>query len=232
MRDRRGGLRRGGRAGARLGRRVLAAFHPVVAVSPRLAGCQRVLTDRAGRRCKRDAAGHPSPGARARAERAVAPVETAPIEMKGPVPTAMADALRDLGLDPKKLPPMEKLEPRALRGAMKLLAKSLGAKCVDSHTEGDFAAPTRRKKIAAHMWDDFAARLSMADGSPLFCDSCHQGRIRQLDRRDKKALAGWMDQNFVAKLAGSGARPVECETCHVDMEMLFLAKWGGSPPAR
>ncbi len=158
---------------------------------------------------------------------AVLAPEAAPVEMKPPVPSGMVDALRDLGLDPKRLPPIEKLEPRVLRGVMKLMGKSLGAKCGDCHQEGDFAAPTRRKKIAAHMWDDFAAKLSLADGSALFCDSCHQGRIRQLDRRDKKALSQWMDDNFVARLARVDGRPTECETCHVDMEMLFLNKWGG-----
>ncbi len=152
------------------------------------------------------------------------------IEMKAPVPSAMVEDLRLLGIDAKNLPPIEKLAPRTLRGVMKLLAKSLGGKCGDCHQEGDFAAPTRRKKIAARMWDDFAAKLVMADGSPLFCDSCHQGRILQLDRRDKKALSHWMDDNFVAKLAHKDGKSQECETCHVDMDMHFLAKWGEERP--
>lgn len=153
--------------------------------------------------------------------------------MKPVVPTAMADDLRALGLDANSLPPIEKLEPRMLRGVMKLMAKSLGVKCGDCHQEGDFAAPTRRKKIAAHMWDEFVAKLALnAAGSPdapVFCDSCHQGRVVLLDRRDKKALGKWMDENFVAKLGGKvsrGGAPVECETCHVDMDMHFLSKWG------
>jgi hypothetical protein len=150
------------------------------------------------------------------------------VEMKGPIPSAMIDDLRALGIDAKSLPPIEKLEPRTLRGVMKLLARSLGVKCGDCHQEGDFAAPTRRKRIAAHMWDEFAAKLTMADGSPLFCDSCHQGRIQQLDRRDKKALSRWMDDNFVAKLARKDGKSHECETCHVDMEMHFLAKWASN----
>jgi Cytochrome c7 and related cytochrome c len=161
-----------------------------------------------------------------------------PVEMKAPIPTAMADDLRALGLDAKNLPPIEKLEPRTLRGVMKLLARSLGVKCGDCHQEGDYAAPTRRKRIAAHMWDAFAAKMVLAgEGqplSPLFCDSCHQGRTQLLDRRDKKALSAWMDENFVARLAQKDGqkdvRPTECETCHVDMDMHFLAKWGGTGP--
>jgi cytochrome c7-like protein len=152
------------------------------------------------------------------------------IEMKAPIPSAMVDDLRALGLDAKNLPPIEKLEPRTLRGVMKLMAKSLGVRCGDCHQEGDFAAPTRRKKIAAHMWDEFAAKLSTGDapgaGAPLFCDSCHQGRVTLLDRRDKKALAKWMDDNFVAKLQRKDGKSEECESCHVDMEMHFLTQWG------
>jgi hypothetical protein len=154
---------------------------------------------------------------------------SAPVpELKAPVPTALVPDLQALGLDASHLPPIEKLEPKTLRGVMKLMAKSLGIKCGDCHKEGDFAAPTRRKKIAARMWDEFAAKLAFAapDGAPLFCDSCHQGRVEQLDRRDKKALSKWMDDNFVAKLKQKSGGSQECETCHVDMEMQFLAIWG------
>jgi hypothetical protein len=138
----------------------------------------------------------------------------------------MGPDLKALGLDPASLPPIEKLAPKTLRGVMKLLAKSLGATCADCHQEGDFATPTRRKKIAARMWNEFAAKLTMADGGTLFCDSCHQGRIVQLDRRDKKALGKWMDENFVGKLKRKDGQSHECETCHVDMDMRFLVKWG------
>jgi hypothetical protein len=163
---------------------------------------------------------------------ASAPLGPAPVavDMKSPIPTAMVDDLKALGLDAKKLPPIEKLEPRALRGVMKIMAKSLGVRCGDCHQEGDFAAPTRRKKIAAHMWDEFAVKLSLGDSqgqpAPLFCDSCHQGRTTLLDRRDKKALSKWMDDNFASKLQRKDGKSEECESCHVDMDMHFLAQWG------
>ena len=155
------------------------------------------------------------------------------IELKAPIPSALVADLQALGLDAKNLPPIEKLEPKTLRGVMKLLAKSLGAKCGDCHTEGDFAAPTRRKKIAAKMWDEFVAKLSLGLGQgpqgtqPLFCDSCHQGRIKQLDRSDKKALGKWMDANFAQKLVRKDGKDEACESCHVDWDMTFLTKWGG-----
>jgi Cytochrome c7 and related cytochrome c len=159
-----------------------------------------------------------------------APAPTTPVgpehlEMKAPVPTTMVADLAALGIDAKNLPPLAKLDPKALRGVMKLLAKSLGGKCGDCHLEGDFAAPTRRKKIATKMWDEWAVKLTLADGSPLFCDSCHQGRIVQLDRTDKKALGKWMDASFVDGLKSKDGKTLECETCHVDMEMKFLSIW-------
>ena len=179
-----------------------------------------------GRARRRDAAVGAA-SASASAQLGPAPVS---VEMKAPMPSAMADDLRALGLDAKNLPPIEKLEPRTLRGVMKLIAKSLGVRCGDCHQEGDFAAPTRRKRIAAHMWDQFAAKLAVSDGQgqtgPLFCDSCHQGRTTLLDRRDKKALGKWMDANFVATLTRKDGKSEECESCHVDMEMHFLAQWG------
>ena len=148
-----------------------------------------------------------------------------PVEMKPPIASALTDSLVPLGLDPKRLPPLEKLEPRALRGVMKLFTKSLGIKCNDCHRAGDFAAVTRRKTIATHMWDDFVAKLALVDGSPVFCDSCHQGRVEQLDRRDKKLLSKWMDDNFVQRLARLDAKGTDCETCHVDMEMKLFDRW-------
>jgi Cytochrome c7 and related cytochrome c len=178
---------------------------------------------------------NPSPSAAATAIASVpVPVPPTPspeailpsaVEMKPPVPSSFTSELEALGLTPKSLPPIEKLDPRALRGVMKLMAKALGVKCGDCHAEGDFAAPTARKRIAAHMWNEFAAKLEMDGGSPIFCDSCHQGRTNLLDRRDKKALGAWMDQNFVVKLQRKDGQAHECETCHVNMEMKLLAKW-------
>jgi hypothetical protein len=148
------------------------------------------------------------------------------VEMRPPLSTALGDKLQSLRLDPQNLPPIEKLEPKTLRRVMTLMAESLGVKCEQCHEESDFAAPTRRKKIAMRMWDEFVAKLTMADGSPLFCDSCHQGRLVQLDRSDGPALSAWMDANFVAKLARKDGQPQTCETCHVDMNMRFLSDWG------
>lgn len=141
----------------------------------------------------------------------------------------MLASLQALGLDPKNLPPIEKLDPRALRGVMKLIAKALGSKCGDCHREGDFALTTPRKKIAMKMWDEFVAKLVFAaDDAPLFCDSCHRGRTKQLDRTDLKALGKWMDANFVLGLKRKDDQDNTCVTCHVDKDMRFLSKWAGT----
>jgi hypothetical protein len=149
--------------------------------------------------------------------------------MKSPVPSTVQAELKALALDPNDLPPIEKLDAKALRGVMKLIAKSLGAKCADCHAEGDFASPTPRKKVAAKMWDEFVVKLAFAtDGSPIFCDSCHQGRVKQLDRTDKKVLGKWMDANFVDKLKRKDGKDHDCETCHVNMDMRFINRWAGA----
>lgn len=148
------------------------------------------------------------------------------VEMKLPVASALGADLQSLGLDPASLPPIEKLDPKALRGVMKLFARSLGGKCGDCHQEGDFAAPTRRKKIATRMWNDFAAKLTTSSGAPVFCDSCHRGRIVQLDRTDKTALGKWMETAFVGGLKQRDGKTEECASCHVDKEMHFLGIWG------
>jgi Cytochrome c7 and related cytochrome c len=168
-----------------------------------------------------------------------APTGQAHVEMKAPLPTAMAGDLLAIGLDVANLPPIEKLPPTALRRVMKLFTRSLGVQCADCHARQEsgevasFAAPTRRKKIASKMWDELVVRLQVsADGSggggaPLFCDSCHQGRVVQLDRSDKKALGDWMQASFVDRLSRKDGTRHDCETCHVGREMHLLAKWGG-----
>lgn len=154
-----------------------------------------------------------------------APAFTGP--MLAPTKSAMLSDLTGAGLDPKKLPTLDKLDPKVMRAkVMPLFSKSLGIKCGDCHVEGDFAAPTRRKAIAQKMWDDFVVKLQMADGSPVFCDSCHEGRVLELDRHDKKALAKWMQANFVDAFKRRDKKDHECASCHgEDMDMDIISEW-------
>lgn len=124
-----------------------------------------------------------------------------PVVMKPPVPSAMEGKLREIGLDPAALPPLNKLDPKTLRDVMNTFTKALGVQCSYCH-EKDFRAPTAKKKIATHMWNDFT-RLLAVDGGTLYCDSCHGGRTQLLDRRDLNVLGAWMQESYVDKLKRS-----------------------------
>jgi len=133
--------------------------------------------------------------------------------------------LQAIGLDAKNLPPLKKLEPEKLRKVMKLFTRSLGAKCNDCHTE-PMDAMTPRKRAAEQMWNHFVRGLAMADDSPVFCDSCHQGSFRILDRRDKKATEKWMDDSYVDKLKRKDGQENDCATCHGEAaEYHFVELW-------
>ncbi|HEY8074544.1 MAG TPA: photosynthetic reaction center cytochrome c subunit family protein [Labilithrix sp.] len=140
--------------------------------------------------------------------------------------SAMSDDLKALGLDPKKLPPLNKIEPEKLRKVMKIISNALGTQCTGCHDANDFRAWTPNKKVASHMWNDWVRGLAMNDGGVLFCDSCHQGHMKFLDRGDKKALGKWMEANFVTPLKRLDKKDHACATCHgEDFDPKFLDKW-------
>ena len=92
----------------------------------------------------------------------------------------------------------------------------------------DYEAPTSNKRLAKKMWTSFVRGLRQVDGSPLYCDSCHQGNMKFLDHDHKKPeeLSNWMEANFVAKLERSDGAKHGCETCHGDpFDGHFLSGW-------
>jgi hypothetical protein len=127
--------------------------------------------------------------------------------------TQLGGALQEISLDPANLPPLEKVDPDTLRKLMKTFTKSLGVTCSHCHDTKDFHRPTPQKTIATHMWNDYVRALEQEE-QPLYCDSCHVGRARFLDRSDETALAGWMKENFVAKLHRTDGGEHGCPTCH------------------
>ena len=138
----------------------------------------------------------------------------------------MAEELKKLGIDPLKPPPLNKLSPDVVRKLMPTFAKSLGVKCIGCHDTNDFKKWTPNKKVASQMWQHFVVDLSLEDGSPLYCDSCHGGKMEYLDHKDKKALSAWMEANFVQKLKRRDKKEHNCETCHGDpFEGEFLKQW-------
>lgn len=149
--------------------------------------------------------------------------------MKPPMATALGEDLKAIGLDVKNLPSMDtmvKAKKKELRQVMPLLSKATGYKCKDCHDADDFAKPTAKKAAATHMWDAWSRGLTFSDGSPLFCDSCHQGQSVLLDRSDKKSLAKWMQTAYVDPLARKDKKDHGCATCHGDeMDMHFLSTW-------
>jgi hypothetical protein len=141
-----------------------------------------------------------------------------PPDMKPIVATAMVAELKAIGLDVKKLPPLGKLDPQKLRKVMDLFTKSLGGvECTMCHVKNDFKAMTPKKNIAGHMWDDFVRRYETADSKPVFCDSCHQGRVDLLNRVDRKSLAKYMSDVYVDGIKLKDGKDHDCATCHGDI---------------
>lgn len=138
--------------------------------------------------------------------------------MKPIAPSVMETKLREIGLDPAALPPLDKLDAKTLRDVMNTFTKALGVRCNHCH-EKDFRAPTAQKKIATHMWNDFTRAFALEDAGGegvVYCDSCHGGHAAFLDRHDRAALSDWMQENYVDKLTRVDGKDHGCETCHGD----------------
>jgi hypothetical protein len=156
-------------------------------------------------------------------------------------------ALKAGGIDLKNLPTdLDELvaEPdhERLKAVMESFKIALGTTCDGCHVKGamtseDFKTATPKKAIAKRMWTDFVVALKKADvdGAPatsvLYCDSCHQGKMKFLDRTDTNALGRWMQTNFVAALSRKNAAAHDCTTCHKDQPTPgpFLESWKTSP---
>ena len=130
------------------------------------------------------------------------------------VPSTMAAELAAAGLDPAKLPPLSEMDKETLKKIMPTFAHALGMGCTDCHIPHQFAAPTEMKAVAAGMWDHFVTKLSRADGSLLYCDSCHQGKRKPLVRTDLAALKFAMDQQYGDGLKRRDGVANDCGTCH------------------
>jgi hypothetical protein len=165
-------------------------------------------------------------------------VSAAPVPAKrgeGPMrevkPSAMGERLRAAGLDPKNLPPLETLDHDTKLKVMRTFADSLGVACVDCHAGVSFAADTKRKRIAKRMWNEITRVVAIdATGDPVFCDSCHQGDMFILDRRDHAKVSLFMTEVYDQKLKRTDGRDHDCGTCHGDPpDYAFLTKWRESP---
>ena len=151
-------------------------------------------------------------------------------EMRPITPTRMADALASVGLDPKKLPPLEQLDKSQRLLVMETFTTALGIPCSGCHADPDFRADTRRKRVTKRMWNDIVRGLTYDNGDLLYCDSCHNGALFMLDRRDKDKVADYMSNEFVGRLKRTDGKDHDCGTCHGDPpEFAFLSEWRESP---
>ena len=158
------------------------------------------------------------------------PTAPAGAKTKAIAPTEMGPALKELGLDVKSLPPLNKIPPDKIRKVMGTFTKALGTQCTGCHDGDDFKKATPNKKIAARMWNEFVRGYAMEGGGAVYCDSCHGGKMTFLVRDPGlKELSKWMDENFVSKMSKrdkAGGQAHSCETCHGDpMEGKFLHNW-------
>jgi hypothetical protein len=169
----------------------------------------------------------PAPGA-ADAGATTAPPTTAPgAKTKTIAPTEMGPALKELGLDVKNLPPLNKIPPDKIRKVMGTFTKALGTQCTGCHDGDDFKKATPNKKLASRMWNEFVRGYTMEGGGAVYCDSCHGGKTTFLVRDPGlKELSKWMDENFVSKMKKTNGQAHSCETCHGDpIEGKFLHTW-------
>ncbi len=173
---------------------------------------ERRAFDHAERRADRAAAGH------ARGERPLSA-------------TKFADELKKLGFDGKKaLPDLEKMDIKAKKKLMPLFQKALGYEaCTGCHAaEGDYDTTTRNMKITRKMWSQFVAAVRDDKGGLVFCDSCHNGGTKILNRLDRKSVGKFMHENYVDKLARADKQDNGCAACHGSpLEPSIIEKrWG------
>lgn len=163
----------------------------------------------------------------------VTPKEKRPERTPGPMAdvrsTRMGPALAAVGLDVKDLPPLDTLSSAQRMRVMKTFSETLGTPCIGCHAEESFTADTKRKRIAKRMYNELARVLAMEDGGAVFCDSCHDGRMFVLDRRDRYAVATYMETKLVGKMKRIDGRDHDCGTCHGDPpDFAFLTSWRAS----
>ena len=127
----------------------------------------------------------------------------------------MLEELAKAGVDVTKTPDLTKLPLDKKKKVMPLLQKAMGMEsCTGCHKEGDMKAPTRNKAISAAMWKNFVGALRDDKGGPIFCDSCHAGKVKVLGRGDKEALKKFMQTDYEGKLTRADKKEHACTGCH------------------
>ena len=138
----------------------------------------------------------------------------------------LAEDVKKIGIDLSKTPDITKLPLDKKKKVMPILQKALGYDaCTGCHVEGDMKAETRNKKIAREMWNKFVGPLRDEKGGPIFCDSCHNGKNKVLNRADKEAVKKFMETDYEGKLTRADKKEHACSTCHGEsMEVAIIDK--------
>ena len=134
----------------------------------------------------------------------------------------IVSTLRAAGFELDALPELESLHetghPR-MRAIMKTFTIALGTTCDGCHvakaaTDDEFRIDTPRKKVARQMYARFVGELQKKGGGAIYCDTCHQGSIRFLDRSNTDGLRTWMQDNLVDRLERKDGKAQTCAGCH------------------
>jgi hypothetical protein len=148
------------------------------------------------------------------------------------VPSKMIADIKAIGIDLASPGDLSKIEMSKKKKLMPFFVKALGMPgCEGCHVAGDFKAPTHNKQMAASMWNHFVRDLRAKGGGAMFCDSCHQGKQKLLDRADKKVLSKFMIANYQDKLQRTDKKDHTCETCHSEPfeNRVFAKLWKIAP---
>ncbi|HVY46077.1 MAG TPA: hypothetical protein VHB21_09370 [Minicystis sp.] len=131
------------------------------------------------------------------------------------------------GVDPAKFPVLEKIPTPQKKKLMPFFVKALGYKdCTGCHASlTDYKTVTHNMQLTRGMWDHFIAYARDTSDHALFCDSCHAGSPKILNRADREGVKKFMESDYVGKLHRADKKPMECTSCHGDaMELDIFGK--------
>jgi hypothetical protein len=128
-------------------------------------------------------------------------------------PSALLGEVKKLGVDTTK--PLSAIPLPTKKRLMQLFKQALGyEKCTGCHVGEEYERPTRNKEISRKMWDNFLVGMRDAEGGALFCDSCHGGKAKSLDRTALEGVQRLMETDYQVKLTRADKQTHDCTTCH------------------
>jgi hypothetical protein len=127
--------------------------------------------------------------------------------------TKLLTGVKQLGVDVRK--PLGSLPNAKKKELMNFFVKALGYEdCQGCHIGDDYERETRNMKITRKMWETFIMPLRDAQGGTLFCDSCHAGKAKPLDRANDDGLKKLMETDYQGKITRADKKEHDCSTCH------------------